>query len=89
MQRDLVAAPGAARPEMSVAHSLLVASAAGAGNVVLTNPIWLASTRMQTAAKAAVPTTFKDEVTAIYREGGVRALWKVRACMFCVRAHWL
>jgi Mitochondrial carrier protein len=62
---------------MTVPQSLLVAAGAGAGNVVITNPIWLASTRMQAAAKQARRTTFVTELQDIYRDGGAPALWRV------------
>lgn len=38
---------------ITVAESLLVASLAGMGNVLLTNPIWMIATRMQTQQRKA------------------------------------
>jgi solute carrier family 25 (peroxisomal adenine nucleotide transporter), member 17 len=42
--------------EVSVAETLLVAALAGAGNVLLTNPIWTVATRMQTHSHNTVST---------------------------------
>jgi Mitochondrial carrier protein len=90
-QRDVVLLPGQTKAEMTVAQSLAVASLAGSGNVLVTNPIWLAVTRMQTAqGKADRSVTFQGELKAIVREGGIPALWKVRdacsAAYFCTAA---
>lgn len=70
--KDAVVAP------LSVSKSLAVASAAGSVNVLCTNPIWVAVTRMQTASKNNEKVSFMQEIEAIYVEGGVRGLWKVR-----------
>lgn len=39
---------GAAAHDIGIPASLLVASIAGCGNVILTNPFWVLVTRMQT-----------------------------------------
>ena len=59
-------------------QSLAVASLAGSLNVLATNPIWLAVTRMQTAAASRHGrTSFFREVQTLYDEGGIPALWRV------------
>lgn len=63
---------------MTVPQSLVVASLAGCGNVLITNPIWLAVTRMQTASKAERSASFVGELKALVAEGGIPALWTVR-----------
>lgn len=60
-------------------QSLAVASLAGSLNVLATNPIWLAVTRMQTAAASRHGrTSFFREVQTLYDEGGIPALWRVQ-----------
>lgn len=65
--------------------SLPVASAAGALNVLATNPLWVLVTRLQAAHRlrtedgpgsvlAAPPSAF-SEACAVYRQGGLRAFW--------------
>lgn len=71
--KDGVVAP------LSVAQSLVVASLAGSVNVLLTNPVWLAVTRMQTASRNEQKVSFFDEIKSVYDEGGLRGLWRVRA----------
>jgi hypothetical protein len=68
-----------APPGLSVGQSLVVASLAGSANVVVTNPIWLAVTRMQTAVSNQGQTSFIQELRSLHREGGVGALWRVRS----------
>lgn len=63
---------------LSVAQSLVVASVAGGVNVVCTNPVWVAVTRMQTASKNEQNVSFFDEIQAVYNEAGLRGLWRVR-----------
>jgi len=63
------------RQEIGVTASLLTASLAGCGNVLLTNPIWLVVTRMQTHAQ---PTSALSVVRSICEEDGIAALWRVR-----------
>ena len=78
LQKDKPTLKGQGRPEMTVAQSLAVASLAGCGNVIITNPLWLAVTRMQTASRRDRATSAVDELRGIVHEGGVRALWTVR-----------
>lgn len=77
MQQDAVPLPNQLKPELSVPQSLAVASIAGCGNVLVTNPIWLAVARMQAAGKAARSTTFVGELRGLFQEGGIPALWRV------------
>jgi hypothetical protein len=67
---------GAPAP-LSISQSLVVASVAGSVNVVATNPVWLAVTRMQTASKNAQKVSFFDEIRSVYDDGGIRGLWRV------------
>lgn len=83
LQRDVVLLPGQTKAQMTVPQSLAVASLAGCGNVLVTNPIWLAVTRMQTAGKADKTSTFTGELRSIVAEGGVPALWTVRTLQAC------
>jgi adenine nucleotide transporter 17 len=46
------AAPVGRSQDVTVAESLLVAALAGAGNVLLTNPIWMVATRIQAQRRA-------------------------------------
>eukprot|EP00899_Mesostigma_viride_P018986 jgi/Mesvir1/27089/Mv20774-RA.1 len=54
--RNLLAAGSSDAPSIGVLGSLLVASAAGALNVVTTNPIWVVVTRMQAHRRKKVQT---------------------------------
>lgn len=62
---------------LSVPQSLVVASVAGAMNVMATNPIWLTVTRMQTAVNRQGRASFFHEIRTLYSEGGLQALWRV------------
>ena len=77
---------------LSAAESLLVASLAGCGNVLATNPIWIIVTRMQAhrkqvaqsadgadaeaPASSPAPHTAWDEVAKLHRENGLVGFWK-------------
>lgn len=67
--------PKGRHQSLSVPQSLMVASLAGSMNVLATNPIWLAVTRMQTAASSTSGVSFVGEIKALYRDGGLPALW--------------
>jgi hypothetical protein len=84
LQKDAIAIKGQGRPEMTVPQSLAVASLAGVGNVLLTTPIWLVVTRMQTASKHDRNTTFFEELRGIVQEGGFPALWTVILLTICL-----
>lgn len=60
--------------------SLLVASVAGSVNVMLTNPIWLAVTRLQTQGSSQQRKTFAHVFRELYAEDGLRGLWRVCLC---------
>lgn len=53
-QSYLQRAGKAANGDIGVGASLIVAFLAGCGNVLLTNPIWVVSTRMQACAPALI-----------------------------------
>ncbi|KAK9807222.1 hypothetical protein WJX73_010625 [Symbiochloris irregularis] len=82
-QRILEKAGRAESGDIGVGPSLLVAFLAGCGNVLLTNPIWVVSTRMQAHQKGA---SGSDEgklahrplavAREIVRESGILGLWK-------------
>ncbi|XRB07750.1 peroxisomal adenine nucleotide transporter [Pycnococcus provasolii] len=68
---------------ISVASTLLVASAAGCVNVMLTNPIWVVVTIMQAQRKSSDATdatsrtaTTLEVIRDIYRGGGLSGYWK-------------
>jgi hypothetical protein len=84
---NTVATKGQERPELTVPQSLVVASLAGIGNVLVTNPIWLPVTRMQAASKHDRHTTFVEELRGIVREGGVPALWTVKLPAYSCACH--
>lgn len=69
--------------DISVAESLLVASLAGMGNVLLTNPIWVIATRMQAHRKKTSPSSERDSqsynflsvANQVYGEYGIGGFW--------------
>jgi len=67
---------GAAAHDIGILGSLLVASAAGCGNVLLTNPFWVLVTRMQTQKAQQRHKGALTMTKQIYDEGGVLGFWK-------------
>lgn len=69
--------------ELPIGASLLVAAFAGAGNVLLTNPIWVVATRMQSNRDAADAHLAEDAPSGplavasdIYKRDGPLGFWK-------------
>jgi len=68
--------------ELGVPESLAIASLAGMANVLLTNPIWMVATRMQTYRNHSIsgeldhrsPST-ASVIKSIFQEYGVRGFW--------------
>lgn len=56
--------------DVQVFESLLTASLAGMGNVLLTNPIWMIATRMQSYENLAKQDKFKNKLASIDDEAG-------------------
>lgn len=67
---------GSAGSDIGIVASLLVASAAGCGNVLLTNPFWVLVTRMQTSKVQQHHTGARKVAKEIYQEGGILSFWK-------------
>mmetsp|Transcript_22630 Transcript_22630/g.62812 ORF Transcript_22630/g.62812 Transcript_22630/m.62812 type:complete len:319 (+) Transcript_22630:175-1131(+) len=65
---------GAAAHDIGIAGSLLVASLAGCGNVVLTNPFWVLVTRMQTDKMVAKGPL--SVIRELHNESGLMGFWK-------------
>lgn len=72
--------------DVTVAESLLIASLAGMGNVLLTNPIWMVATRMQVYRKKKIQEEKSCEIRekapgpiavakSVYTEYGLAGFW--------------
>ncbi|MEW5297348.1 MAG: hypothetical protein WDW36_000562 [Sanguina aurantia] len=66
--------------EIGIVGSMLVASLAGCGSVLVTNPAWVIATQLQAASKGSDPTKkgqgFLDVARQLYAENGIRGFWK-------------
>lgn len=64
--------------ELNALESLAIASVAGCGNVLATNPIWILVTRMQANRKKQGGTnnTLSQTAVKLYGESGVLGFWK-------------
>ncbi|UPR02291.1 mitochondrial carrier protein [Chloropicon primus] len=76
-------AKGRSEPkQLNALESLAIASLAGCGNVLMTNPIWILVTRMQANRKTGVEgvegtnATLAETAKKLYEESGVLGFWK-------------
>jgi len=69
------------KKQMSVAVNLLIGAGAGAINVLMTNPIWVISTRMQTLKQSRV----LESVADLFQESGFLGFYKglIPALILC------
>lgn len=75
--RKLHAAVSSGSPSLSPANALVVASVAGCCNVLLTNPIWVLATRLQTdARRVGRPRSLLEAFQQACREEGYQWAYK-------------
>jgi len=68
---------GPTAEDIGISGALVVASLAGCGNVLLTNPFWVLVTRLQTESKQGhAKKGASESVRDIYAESGVMGFWR-------------